>query len=163
MTHVLIGEASDGSTPSKSDSNISNMSDRTLEQEFQKLSVADKLKYNQFYIFHYQSQWANKTCGLIHQGLRHQVRSEMTPKMTKVIAIEKMKDVKAECNIVQVEMVVDELGKEVCQILPILVKEEPNHQHTTWAPATQTLGIPELPPWGGRCGRVAVNQRPQVL
>ena len=65
VTHILMGEASNGSTPSELDSNISDMSDGTLKQEFQKLSVADKLKYNQFYIFHYQSQWADKTCGLI--------------------------------------------------------------------------------------------------
>ena len=79
VTHVLVGEASDGSTPNESDSNISDMSDGALEWEFQKLSAVDKLKYNQFYMFHYQSQWADKTCGLIHQRLRHQVRSEMTP------------------------------------------------------------------------------------
>ena len=103
-----MGEASNGSTPSEFDSDISDMSDRTLEWEFQKLSVADKLKYNQLYLFHYQSQQADKTCGLIHQRLRHQVRSKMTPKMPKVIAIEEMKEVKVECNVVQVEMVVDE-------------------------------------------------------
>ena len=96
-------------------------------------------------MFHYQSQWADKTCGLIHQRLRHQVRSEMTPKMPKVIAIEEMKEVKVECNALWLEMVIDELGKEVHQILPILVKEEPDRQHTTWAPATKTLGMPELP------------------
>ena len=90
------------------------MSDRTLEWEFQKLPAADKLKYNQFYMFHYQSQQADKTCGLIHQGLRHQVRSEMTPKMPKVVAIGEMKEVEVEHNVVQVEMVVDELGNEVC-------------------------------------------------
>ena len=44
MTHILVGEASDGGTPSESDSDISDMSDGTLELEFQKLSVADKLK-----------------------------------------------------------------------------------------------------------------------
>ena len=93
------------------------MSDGTLEREFQKLSVADKLKYNQFYMFHYQSQWA-----------------------------EEMQEVEVECNVVQVEMVVDESGKGVCWILPVLVKEEPDCQHTTWAPATKTLGMPELPP-----------------
>ena len=146
MTHILIGEASDGSTPSESDSNIFDMSDGTLEWEFQKLSAVDKLKYNQFYMFHYQSQQADKTCGLIHQRLRHQVRSEMMPKMPKVIAIEEMKAVKVEGNVVQVEMVVDELGKEVRWILPILIKEEPDRQHTTWAPVTKTLGMPELPP-----------------
>ena len=146
VTHILIGQASDGSTPSESDSNISDMSDGTLKQEFQKLSAADKLKYNQFYMFHYQSQWADKTCGLIHQMLRHQVRSEMMSKMPKVVAIEERKEVKIECNIVQVEMIVDESGKEIHRILPILVKEEPDHQHTTWAPVTKTLGMPELSP-----------------
>ena len=70
----------------------------------------------------------------------------MTPKMPEVIAIEEMKEVKVECNVVQVETVVDESGKEVHQILPIPVKEEPDCQHTTWAPATKTLGMPELPP-----------------
>ena len=70
----------------------------------------------------------------------------MMPKMPEVIAIEEMKAVKVECNIVQVEMEVDESGKEVCRILPILIKEEPDHQHTTWAPVTKTLGMPELPP-----------------
>ena len=146
MTHVLVGEASDGSTPSESDSKISDMSDETLEWEFQKLSAADKLKYNQFYMFHYQSQWADKTCGLIHQKLRHQVRSEMMAKMLEVIAIEEMKEVEVERNVVQVEIVVDELGNEVRQILPIFIKEQPDCQHTTWAPATKTLGMPELPP-----------------
>ena len=142
MTHILVGEAFNGGTPSESDSDIFDMSDGTLEREFQKLSAADKLKYNQFYMFHYQSQWADKTCSLIHQRLRHQVRSEMMPKMPEVVAIEEMKEViKVEHNIVQVEMVVDESGKEVHQILPILVKE-PDHQHTTWAPATKTLGMP---------------------
>ena len=146
MTHVLIGEASDGSTRSESDSDVSDMSNGTLKQEFQKLSAADKLKYNQFYMFHYQSQWADKTCGLLHQRLRHQVRSEMMPKMPEVVAIEEMKEVKVECNVVQVEMMIDESGKEMCRILPILVKEEPDCQHTTWASATKTLGMPELPP-----------------
>ena len=97
-------------------------------------------------MFHYQSQRADKTCGLIHQRLRHQVRSEMMPKMPKVVAIEEIKEVKVECNVVQVETMVDESRKEVHRILPILVKEEPDHQHTTWAPATKTLGMPELPP-----------------
>ena len=146
VTHVLIGEASDGRTSSKLDSDISDMSDGTLKREFQKLSVADKLKYNQFYMFHYQSQRADKTCGLIHQRQRHQVRSEMMPKMPEVVAIEEMKEVEVERNIVQVEMMVDESGKEVCRILPVLVKEEPDRQHTTWAPANETLGMPELPP-----------------
>ena len=74
VTHVLIGETSDGGTLSELDSNISDMSGGTLEWKFQKLSVTDKLNYNQFFIFHYQSQWADKTCSLIHQRLRHLVR-----------------------------------------------------------------------------------------
>ena len=141
-----MGEASDGGTPSELDSDISDMSDGTLKWQFQKLSAADKLKYNQFYIFHYQSQWADKICGLIHQRLRHQVRSEMTPKIPEVIAIEGIKEVKVERNVVQVETVVDESGKEVRQILPVLIKEEQDCQYTTWAQVTKTLGMRELPP-----------------
>ena len=66
--------------------------------------------------------------------------------MPKVVAIEEMKEVKVEHNAVQVETMVDESGKEIRRILLVLVKEEPDHQHTTWAPETKTLGMPELPP-----------------
>ena len=57
VTHVLTGENSDGGSPSKdTESDFSDLSDDTLEHEFQKLSAAKKIKYNQFYLFHYQQQ-----------------------------------------------------------------------------------------------------------
>ena len=77
VTHVLAGEASDGGSPSKaSDSDLSDMSEGTLETEFQKLSASDKLKFNQFYLYHYQVQKQEKTSGMLHQRVitRYTVR-----------------------------------------------------------------------------------------
>ena len=57
VTHVLIGENSDGGSPSKdTELDFSDLSDDTLEHEFQKLYVVKKIKCNQFYLFHYQQR-----------------------------------------------------------------------------------------------------------
>ena len=46
----------------------------------------------------------------------------------------------------QIETVANNDGKEVCHIIPILVKEEPDHQHTTHEPTKKPPGIPDLLP-----------------
>ena len=80
VTHVLIGENSDGGSPSEdTESDFLDLSDDTLECEFQKLSVAEKIKYNQFYLFHYQQQQQEKLSGMMYHIVWCQIRSEMIP------------------------------------------------------------------------------------
>ena len=147
VTHVLVGEASDGGSPSEaSDSDISDMSEGTLETEFQKLLASDKLKFNQFYLYHYQVQKQEKTSGMLHQRVRHQIHSEIIPKLPEVIATEEMWYIEVEQDEVQIETVINPDGKEVHCILPILMKEEPDHQHTTHEPSKKPPGMPDLPP-----------------
>ena len=120
------------------------MSEGTLETSFQKLSASDKLKFNQFYLYHYQVQKQEKTSGMLHQRVCHQICSEMIPKLPEVIVIEEMQHIEVEQDEVQIETVIDPDGKEVHCILPILMKEEPDCQHTTHEPTKKPPGMPDL-------------------
>ena len=70
----------------------------------------------------------------------------MIPKLPEPVAVEEMKCAEVEEDQVQVEDVVDVKGNEVRRIIPIFIKEEPDHQHTVHEPAHLPPGMPKLPP-----------------
>ena len=129
----------------KTESDIIDLSDDTLDHEFQKLSAAEKIKYNQFYLFHYQQQQQEKLSGMMHHKVQCQIRSKMIPKLPEPVAVEEMKWAEVEEDQVQVEEVVDAEDNEVRRIIPIFVKEEPDCKHTVHEPAHLPPGMPELP------------------
>ena len=70
----------------------------------------------------------------------------MIPKLPELVAVEEMECAKVEEDQVQVVEVVDVEGNEVRRIMPIFIKEEPDHQHTVLEPAHLPPGMSELPP-----------------
>ena len=108
--------------------------------------MAKKIKCNQFYLSHYQQQQQEKLSGMMHHKVWCRIRNEIIPKLPEQVAVEEMKCAKVEEDQVQVEKVVDVEGNEVRRIIPIFVKEEPDHQHTVHEPAHLPPGMPKLPP-----------------
>ena len=121
------------------------MSDGKLEQEYQKLSPGDKIKYNQFYSFHLQMQRNERCSGMLYQAICHQVCSELYPTMPETVASEELATYEVNPDHVQAEKVIQRDEAVVKKILPILIKVEPNHEHTTKEPTIMTPYQPHLP------------------
>ena len=81
---------------------------------------------------------------MLYQTIHHQVCSELYPTMPKAIASEEMSTYDVDPNHIQVEKIIQKDGAVVKKILPILIKAEPDQEHTTKEPSIMTPYQPHL-------------------
>ena len=89
----------------------------------------------------------NEWCsGMLYQTIYHQVCSELYPTMPETVASEELATYEVNPDHVQVEKVIQRDGVVMKKILPILIKAEPDHEHTTKEPTIMTPYQPHLSP-----------------
>ena len=103
------------------------------EEEFNKLSVSDKIKYNQWVEFHEAYQ---RTHGIARTSSQifHYLSDLNKPTIPPEVAKEELVNVDIDEQQVQIVKMVDKDGKMVKKVKPILIKKELDRDHATKIP-----------------------------
>ena len=133
-----IMEARDlkGNPEEESDSDFdlcTDLSDEELAQEFQKLSPADKIRYNEWFYFHSKYQRNMGIGGTISQIIRD-ISNQNKPLIPDEIPKKEFEEVDVDPDQVQIECMVDKDGKEVKRVKPIFIKKEITTNYATQVP-----------------------------
>ena len=110
---------------------IAKLTEEELEEEFNKLSASDKIRYNQWVEFHEHYQ---KTHGIA--GTSSQIICYISDLNKPAIPVEIAKEELANVDDEQVQIVkmVDKDIKLIKKVKPILIKKEINREHATVIP-----------------------------
>ena len=118
---------------------IAELTEEELEEEFNKLSVSDKIKYNQWVEFHETYQRTHGIAGTSSQ-IFHYISDLNKPAIPSKVAKEELANVDIDEEQVQIVKMVDKDGKMVKKVKPILIKKELNREHATKIPFERHLG-----------------------
>ena len=102
-----------------------NLTEEEIAKEFQKLSPADKIRYNEWFDFHTTYQQNTGIGGTISQiicGISNQNKLLIPDEILK----KEFEEVEFDLDQVQIVQMVDKDGEEVKQVKPILIKKEIN-------------------------------------
>ena len=127
---------SKGNPEEESDSDFNHcadLSDEELAQEFQKLSPANKIRYNEWFDFHSKYQRNTGIGGTISQIIRN-ISNQNKPLIPDEIPKKEFEEVDMDPDQVQIECMVDKDGKEVKRVKPILIKKEITTNYATQVP-----------------------------
>ena len=112
---------------------IAELTEEELEEEFNKSSTSDKIKYNQWVEFHEAYQ---RTHGIA--GTSSQIFCYISDLNKPIIPPEMAKEEQANVDIdgeqVQIVRMVDKDGKMIKKVKPILIKKELDREHATKIP-----------------------------
>ena len=112
---------------------IAELTEEELEEEFNKLSASDKIRYNQWVEFHEHYQKMHGIAGTSSQIIGY--TSDMNkPAIPTKIAKEELANVDVDEEQVQIIKMVDKGGKLVKKVKPILIKKELDREHATVIP-----------------------------
>ena len=103
------------------------------EEEFNKLSASDKIRYNQWVEFHEHYQKMHGIAGTSSQII-HYISDLNKPAIPIEIAKEELANVDVDDEQVQIIKMVDKDGKLVKKVKPILIKKELDREHATVIP-----------------------------
>ena len=123
ISQVMEARDSKGNPEEDSSSNfecIIELSDEDLALEFKKLSAADKIRYNEWFYFHSKYQRSTGIGGSISQIIRN-ISNQNKPLIPEEIPRKEFEEVDIDPDQVQIECMVDEDGKEVKKVKPILI------------------------------------------
>ena len=111
-----------------------NLTKEELAAEFEKLSPADKIRYNEWFNFH--SRYQKNTCigGSITQIIRG-ISNQNKPLIPDEIPRREFEEVEFDPDQVQIERMTDKDGREVKHVKPILIKKEKETDYTTKEPS----------------------------
>ena len=112
---------------------IVKLIEEELEEEFNKLSASDKIRYNQWVEFHEHYQRMHGIAGTSSQII-HYTSNMNQPVIPTEIAKEELANVDIDKEQVQIIKMVDKDGKMVKKVKPILIKKELNREHATIIP-----------------------------
>ena len=112
---------------------IAELTEEELEDEFNKLSASDKIRYNQWVEFHEHYQKTHSIAGTSSQII-HYISDLNKPAIPVEIAKEELANVDVDDEQVQIVKMVDKDGKLVKKVKPILIKKEINREHATVIP-----------------------------
>ena len=112
---------------------IAKLTEEELEEEFNKLSASDKIRYNQWVEFHEHYQKMHGIAGTSSQII-HYISVMNKPAIPTEIAKEELANVDIDEEQVQIIKMVDKDGKMVKKVKPILIKKELNREHATIMP-----------------------------
>ena len=96
-----------------------DLSDEELAQEFQKLSPANKIRYNEWLDFHSKYQQNTGIGGTISQIICS-ISNQDKPLIPDEILKKEFEEVDIDPDQVQIKCMIDKDGKEVKQVKPIL-------------------------------------------
>ena len=112
---------------------IAEFTEEELEEEFNKLSASDKIKYNQWVEFHEAYQRTHGITGT-SSLIFHYISDLNKPATPPEVAKEELAKVDIDEEQVQIVKMVDKDGKMVKKVKPILIKKELNREHATKIP-----------------------------
>ena len=118
---------------------IAELTEEELEEEFNKLSMSDKIKYNQWVEFHEVYQRTHGIAGTSSQIFRY-ISDLNKPAIPPEVAKEELANVDIDEEQVQIVKMVDKDGKMVKKVKPILIKKELDREHATKIPFERHLG-----------------------
>ena len=99
---------------------IAELTEEELEEEFNKLSASDKIRYNQWVEFHEHYQKTHGIAGTSSQII-HYISDMNKPAIPAEIAKEELANVDVDEEQVQIIKIVDKDGKLVKKVKPILI------------------------------------------
>ena len=112
---------------------ITELTEEDLEEEFNKLSASNKIRYNQWVEFHEHYQKTHGIAGTSSQII-HYISDLNKPAIPVEIAKEELANVNVEDEQVQIIKMIDKDGKLVKKVKPILIKKEIDRGHATVIP-----------------------------
>ena len=112
---------------------IAELTEEELEEEFNKLSASDKIRYNQWVEFHEHYQKTHSIAGTSSQIIRC-ISDLNKPAIPVEIAKEELANVDVDDEQVQIVKMVDKDGKLLKKVKPILIKKEIDREHATVIP-----------------------------
>ena len=112
---------------------ITELTEEELEEEFNKLSASNKIRYNQWVEFHVHYQKTHGIAGTSSQIIRY-ISDLNKPAIPIEIAKEEMANVDVDDEQVQIVKMVDKDGKLVKKVRLILITKELNREHATVIP-----------------------------
>ena len=118
---------------------IAELTEEDLEEEFNKLSASDRIKYNEWVQFHQEYQQTHRIAGTSSQIIRY-ISNLNKPAIPKEIVREELKDVDIDENQVQIVRMIDQDGNTVKKVKPILIKKEINREYATKVPFKKHIG-----------------------
>ena len=118
---------------------ITKLTEEELEEEFNKLSAFDKIRYNQWVEFHKHYQRMHGIAGTSSQII-HYISDMNKPAIPTEIAKEELANVDIDEEQVQIIKMVDKDGKMVKKVKPILIKKEFDREHATIIPFERHSG-----------------------
>ena len=118
---------------------IAELTEEELEEEFNKLSTSDKIKYNQWVEFHEAYQRTHGIAGTSSQIFSY-ISDLNKPAIPPEVAKEELVNVDIDEEQVQIVKMVDKDGKMIKKVKPILIKKELDREHATKIPFKRHLG-----------------------
>ena len=112
---------------------IARLTEEELEEEFNKLSASDKIRYNQWVEFQEHYQRMHGIAGMSSQNICF-ISDMNKPAIPTEIAKEELANVDTGEEQVQIVKMVDKDGKMVKKVKPILIKKELDREHATIIP-----------------------------
>ena len=110
-----------------------NLTEEEIAKEFEKLTPADKIRYNEWFHFHSKYQKTTGIGGTISQII-HGISNQNKPLIPDEIPKKEFEEVEFDLDQVQIERMVDKDGKEIKRVKPILIKKEINTDYATQVP-----------------------------
>ena len=118
---------------------IAELTEEELEEEFNKLSASDKIRYNQWVEFHEHYQRTHGIAGMSSQIFCY-ISDLNKPAVPTEVAKEELANVDIDEEQVQIVKMVDKNGKMVKKVKPIMIKKELDREHATEIPFEVTPG-----------------------
>ena len=112
---------------------IAELTEEELEEEFNKLSAPNKIRYNQWVEFHEHYQRTHGIAGTSPQIIRY-ISDMNKPAIPTEIAKEELANVDIDEEQVQIIKMVDKDAKMVKKVKLILIKKELDREHATIIP-----------------------------
>ena len=112
---------------------IEELMEEKLEEEFNKLSASNKIRFNQWIQFHKTYQRTHGIAGTSSQII-HYISDMNKPAIPLEVTKEELTNVDIDEEQVQIIKMVDKDGKMVKKVKPILIKKELNRKHATKIP-----------------------------
>ena len=109
---------------------IAELMEEELEEEFNKLSASDKIKYNQWVEFHEHYQRTHGIAGTSSQIFRY-ISDLKKPAIPTEVAKEELANVDIDEEQVQIVKMIDKNGKMIKKVKPIMIKKELIREHAT--------------------------------
>ena len=136
VIQVMEARDSKGNPEKESDPDFdyyANLTDEDLAREFEKLTPADKIRYNEWFDFHTRYQRNTGIGGTVSQIVRS-ISNQNKPLIPEEIPKREYEQVDFDPDQVQIEKMVDKDGREIKCVKPILIKREIEENYASQVP-----------------------------